>query len=173
MRLRRIILYGYRRTHSTNCPRAEQNGGLVRLQIEGRLVNPENSDSSPANRLAKRTWTAKFADTLRGVRFALQEKSFRVHLAFAALVTVLACLTEVSPTDWLWLIIAIGLVLVTEIINTSIERLAQVVTTEHHPLIGQALDLAAAAVLLATTVAIIIGIVILGPAMLTWLVAFV
>ncbi len=64
---------------------------------------------------------------------------------------------------WRWVAIigCIVMVLVLELINTSIEHLARAVTAERHPEIGRSLDIAAAAVLVAAIGAVVIGLLVL------------
>lgn len=119
--------------------------------------------SEPSEQQQPRTWSVKFRDTFRGLRFASREKSFRVHLFFTVAVLIATAVLGATITEWLFLATAIGSVLVAEILNTSVERLARAVTDEQNPLVGQALDLASAAVLTASIYAVIVGVVILGP----------
>ena len=68
-----------------------------------------------------------------------------------------------SPDEWRWVILAIGLVWLAEAINTAIERLANAITIEPNASIGYAKDVAAGAVLIATIVASAIGLTIFMP----------
>lgn len=111
----------------------------------------------------RRTWRDKFADTFRGVRAALRgQTSFGVHLVAAVLVIAAAAVLQLSSTEWAVLLLSITVVLVAEILNTALECLARAITSERHPAIGQALDLAAAAVLLAALGAACVGAVVFG-----------
>lgn len=121
------------------------------------------SEPSEHHRPKARSWTDKFRDTFRGLRFAVQEQSFRTHLAMATLVLIVTGVLGATATEWLFLATAISAVMVSEILNTAIERMARAVTEKENPLIGQALDLASAAVLTASIYAAIVGVLILGP----------
>jgi diacylglycerol kinase (ATP) len=68
-----------------------------------------------------------------------------------------------SPDEWRWVILAIGLVWLAEALNTAIERLANAITIEPNASIGYARDVAAGAVLIATIVASAIGLTIFMP----------
>lgn len=61
----------------------------------------------------------------------------------------------------------IGLVWFAEAVNTSLERLADAVTLEHHPLIGLSKDVASAAVLIISVTALLTGLVVFGPHLTT------
>jgi diacylglycerol kinase len=60
-------------------------------------------------------------------------------------------------------LVAIAGVFATEILNTCIENLADAITTDYHPLIKKAKDLAAAAVLVVSVGALVTGLVVFIP----------
>ena len=64
------------------------------------------------------------------------------------------------------LIGTVGLVVCAELVNSAIERLVDLVHPDHHPLAGEVKDVAAAAVVVSAAVAVVVGCLILGPAML-------
>ena len=70
--------------------------------------------------------------------------------------------------EWAILAVCVGMVLAAECLNTALERLSDRVAPERHPLVGQAKDAAAAAVLVAAMVSVAAGLLILGPKL--WLV---
>jgi undecaprenol kinase len=113
----------------------------------------------------------KYYDTFRfalqGILVAMkQEKNIRFHLIVSAVVLILAVFLSLSKTEWMLLVIVISGMLVLEMINTAIERVVDLVTLEYHPLAKQAKDVAAGAVLIFATAAIIIGILIFLPKIL-------
>jgi diacylglycerol kinase len=63
-----------------------------------------------------------------------------------------------TAEEWRWVIVAIGLILVAEAFNSAVERLGDAITSESHPHLRFAKDIAAGAVL----VAVITGVVITG-----------
>lgn len=71
---------------------------------------------------------------------------------------VLGFVVRLSANEWLWIVLAIGLVWITEAINTAIECLADAVTLDRGVRIGAAKDVAVAAVLFASLTALIIGL---------------
>lgn len=68
--------------------------------------------------------------------------------------------------DWALLVCALGLVWMGEALNTAIEFLADAAVPAHHPLIKHAKDVAAAAVLLASVAAALIGALVFAPRLL-------
>lgn len=91
------------------------------------------------------------------------QANMRIHLAATAIVLPAAWLFNISPGEWLALILVIGLVLAAETLNTAMEYLADLASPHRHPLAGKAKDAAAAAVLLCAFTAIAVGAVIFLP----------
>ena len=60
------------------------------------------------------------------------------------------------------LALAVAGVMAAELFNTALERLADAVDTEHNPTIGEALDIASAAVLVAALGAATVGSIVFG-----------
>ena len=86
-----------------------------------------------------------------------------IHLAATGAVVLLAFAFALSAMEWMALILAIVIVWSAEALNTAFERLCDVASPEFHPLVKQAKDVAAAAVLIAATGAAAVGLLIFGP----------
>lgn len=115
-------------------------------------------------------WTTKFRVALAGLVWALRDQaSFYVHLSVAAAVIAVAAALRLQAWQWVGLIIAIGGVIAAELFNTAIELLVAIVHPAHDPRVGRVLDVAAAAVLMASLTAVMIGLFILGPEIYQWL----
>ncbi len=85
------------------------------------------------------------------------QKSMRIHIIFAVLVLAASLFLNLSRIELILVIIVIALVLITEIFNTGIECLVDLVAEEHHPLAKIIIDLAAGAVLFAALSATVVG----------------
>jgi diacylglycerol kinase (ATP) len=112
-----------------------------------------------------------FSDRIKSVGFAFQgittffktQHNAWIH-AFAAIVTIsLGFVLKLSLNEWCWIVVAIALVFISEMLNTAIEFLTNLVSPEFHPLAKKVKDVAAAAVLIAAFTAIVIGITIFLP----------
>jgi len=90
-----------------------------------------------------------------------------IHAVATAGVVGLGLWFRVTAAQWCALILAMMAVWTAEALNTALELLADVASPEFHPLVGKAKDVAAGAVLLSATGAAVIGILILGPHVLT------
>ncbi|WP_293946099.1 MULTISPECIES: diacylglycerol kinase family protein [unclassified Sphingobacterium] len=108
-----------------------------------------------------------FSYAFNGLKIVWQEEhNFRVHLVAAILAIMLSYLLRISHYEWLAVIFAIGFVLVCELLNTAVEHLADFVCQEKNPGIKRIKDIAAAAVVLSSLTALLIGLIIFIPRIL-------
>lgn len=121
-------------------------------------------------RLSPRERIQSFRYAGRGVGVILGQHNAWIHVAATVAVLALAVWLELGLADCLWLILAVALVWTAEGLNTALEELADAVHPEQSPGIARAKDAAAGAVLLAAGAAALIGLVVLGPPLLAWLV---
>ena len=105
-----------------------------------------------------------FKHAFNGLRILLKEEhNARIHLIAAICVLIAGYVFQVSIYEWIALIIAIGLVFALELVNSSIENISDFISPEKHDKIKKIKDLSAAAVLLGTVTALIIGLIIFVP----------
>lgn len=101
---------------------------------------------------------------LAGWKFVLNnEKNTWVHAVASICVILMGIWLQLSTHDWALIILVIALVWVTEFINTSIEAVVDLASPAHHPLAKVGKDVGAAAVLIAASAAVLVGLLILGP----------
>jgi diacylglycerol kinase (ATP) len=86
-----------------------------------------------------------------------------IHVVATLLVVAIGFAMNVSRADWCWLVLCIGWVWTAEALNTAIECLADVASPEYHPLVRDAKDIAAGAVLVSAIAAAIIGWMVFWP----------
>jgi len=111
-----------------------------------------------------------FRFALNGVRIAwTEEYSFKVHVVVALAALTLAWFFDISTTQWMFVVSMIGLVLAAEAFNTALEELCDKFKADPDPHIAKIKDLSAAAVLIASCTALIVGIVIFVPYIAEWL----
>ena len=87
-------------------------------------------------------------------------------LAAAVAVVGLAAAYNVSTGSWATLVLAIGIVLTAETMNTAIETLADRVESTYDDQIRETKDIAAGAVLLSAIAAAVVGVITLWPYMI-------
>jgi diacylglycerol kinase len=108
-----------------------------------------------------------FINAFRGIGIVFKtEKNMRIHLIIATLVVLFGLMLAISPAEWIICLLCMGLVFATEMVNTSIENIVDLVSPEHHPLAGKAKDIAAGAVLLSAIFAAVAGLIIFIPKLL-------
>jgi len=106
---------------------------------------------------------------LNGLKLVLKEKHFKIHLISALLVLLLGFYFHISTTEWFVVFFCISIVLSIETINTAIEYFVDLVEPNENPKAGAIKDLSAAAVLIASIISLIIGIMIFGKYILALL----
>ena len=102
------------------------------------------------------------------VYLATTQHNAWIHLAVAALVIAAAVHFRIDRWELAWLILAIGLVLAAEAMNTAVEVLADTLAPDFNPGIGRAKDVAAGAVLILALTAALIGILVFLPHLLSY-----
>lgn len=101
---------------------------------------------------------------MRGLRYVVNhEKNFQNQLTAAFLVTIAMIYFQVTRAEAVVLILVIAGVLVMELFNTVMERVVDILKPRIHPYARLIKDLMAASVLIASLLAIVIGILIFYP----------
>ena len=108
-----------------------------------------------------------FKNSKAGLSYAYKnEQSMTIHLISCIIVLVLGTLYHISLMEWMLCIMVLGLIAATELINTSIEAIVDLVTQEFHPFAKIAKDTASAAVFVFSVVAFLSFVIIFIPKML-------
>lgn len=95
-----------------------------------------------------------------------QEKHLRFHTFAAIVVVAVGVWVDLSVDEWAIVWLSIGMVFVTEIINSAIERLADMIQPDHDVRIKYIKDASAGAVLVSAIIAAGIGLMVLAPKLL-------
>ena len=108
--------------------------------------------------------TKAFAYAIAGLVYVFKTAhAIWIQSAIATCTVFVGFYLNISASDWRWIALAIALVWLTEIMNTSIESVCDALHPEHHPMIGIAKDAAAGAVLMAGIGAVVIGLLTYWP----------
>jgi len=112
----------------------------------------------------QQTFLQSFGNAFKGMQvFFLKDRNGKIHLAATLAVTVLAFASGINATEWVAVLLCIGLVMGLEMINAAIEKLSDVVQEEFHPGIKFIKDVSAAAVLWASIISVVIACIIFIP----------
>lgn len=118
----------------------------------------------------KRTFKGSVKNCLDGISYVTKsEKNFKREIAFGIIALILSYILKIDKIEFIIILTMICLVLTAEIINTAIERTVDLVTKEYHELARIAKDVSAGSVLVTSTFALIIGIIIFMPKIITLL----
>ncbi|MFA5298566.1 MAG: diacylglycerol kinase family protein [Lutibacter sp.] len=112
-----------------------------------------------------------FINRIKAIKYAANgfwilitsENSIIAQLIIAFIMTIIGFLMQISATEWMFQILAIGLILVAESLNTAIENIADFIHPEYHKQIGRIKDISAGAAFFAAIIAVIIGLIIYIP----------
>ncbi len=119
----------------------------------------------------KKTKSFSIKQRLHSFRFAfngikkviIHEHNARIHIVALLIVIGLGIFLKIDAIEWIAITIVSGLVLLTELLNTAIERLADFVEPKWNENIGLIKDYCAGAVLIAALVSAIVGGIIFIP----------
>ena len=105
-----------------------------------------------------------FKNARKGFRLALKsEKNIRIHCIIAFLVIITAYFLRFSAIEYCILLIAIAMVIVAEMLNSAIEfGLDSIFHNKYSKMVGMAKDISAGAVMFASFMSAIIGLIIFG-----------
>ena len=114
-----------------------------------------------------------FKNCIYGLRFInINEYNFKREILLGMITVVLSYLLKIDKIEFIIIIIVIGLVLVSEIINTAIERLVDLVSPKYNKLAGEVKDIAASSVLLMCIFSLVVGVIIFVPKIINLLGGF-
>ena len=102
----------------------------------------------------------KFYVAFVGLVSSLRDKSVQIQYVLAILACIVAWMVGCTYYEWLAILLCIGLVIVVEILNTCIEKICDLYSTERNEKIKYIKDLAAGGVLFASLIALAVGILI-------------
>ena len=103
--------------------------------------------------------------SMRGLALALRiESAFRQELMLAAVLVPVAIALSLPALDTLALVASVAMVLIVELVNSSIEAAVDRISLDHHRLSGRAKDLGSAAVFVALLLCLVTWLLIAGPA---------
>ncbi len=128
-------------------------------------MSAESKDEKLKNlKLDKKRLSNSFKYAFSGIVQAyIGEQNLKIHTVIAILVIIFGFILKITYVEWLICLILIGLVLMAEFFNTSIEYLVDLVSPDIHPLAKATKDTASAGVLMMAIISAIIGLIIFVP----------
>ena len=152
--------------------RLEQDRGRAPESHEQLAIEPARDRVSREDPDVRHT---RSVGLLRSFRFALEGVSYlirtqrnaRIELAIGFAIVALAAWLRITSIEWAVLVLAMAFVLALEALNTAIELAVTLAAPEPDPLAKAAKDVSAAMVLIAALASIVVGLLILGPRLLS------
>lgn len=128
-------------------------------------VKKKNKDSFKKQSIYhKKSLLYSFKYAGKGIRRVFcTEKSFRIQLILGILAIIMGLLFHISLIEWLFIILIICIVLSLEMVNTAFELIIDLVTERYKKIAEHIKDIAAGAVLFASIVALVVGLIIFIP----------
>ena len=111
-----------------------------------------------------------FGYALEGIAYLVRtQRNFRIHLLIACIAIAAGVVAGLSAVEWAVLAVAIGLVIMTEGLNSGIELAVTLASPERRPEAKAAKDVAAGMVLCAAIASVAVGVALFGPRILSLL----
>ena len=112
----------------------------------------------------KRNFITSVKDCLNGLGFVMSnEDNFKREIILAILTLIATAVLKVSRIEFIIVVLVIALVIVSEIINTAIEKTVDLYTKEYNEIAKIAKDVSALAVFTMSFFAVIVGVIIFVP----------
>jgi rRNA maturation RNase YbeY len=125
-------------------------------------------------RIKNQTLPIKSESLFSSFRFAIlglfsafrSERNMWIHLSAGLLVVTAGLILKIQPLEWGLIIFSIALVISTELINTGLEYLVNLIKEERNEVVRRVKDISAAAVMIAALAAAAIGLIVFLPKIL-------
>ena len=127
-------------------------------------------DSKDRNVKKNKNFITSVEFAVTGVKTVFkEERNMRKHVAIGILAVLAGLFFGLNQMEWLWLLLAVFLVWIVEVINTVFENVVDMVTDCHfHPIGKKVRDMAAGAVLLTSGFALVVGLILFLPKIWFW-----
>ena len=96
-------------------------------------------------------------------RVIKEEQNFALELSIAIVIIILAILSKFKAVEWAVLVLTISLVLLTEIFNSAVERVSDLLKPRLDIYVKEIKDIMAGAVFLVASTAVVVGVFLFGP----------
>lgn len=122
-------------------------------------------DNHSPKKWKNRTLVSSLEFAITGIITAIrEERNMRKHIVSAILASVAGAIFCISAIEWLFLLLAIFLVITFEVINSAIENVVDLASNYHFSILAKnAKDMAAGAVLIISGYAVLTGLIIFVP----------
>lgn len=111
-----------------------------------------------------------FVNAFAGLSYFFRhERNGRIQAVLGIITIALAAFLQVSPTEWILILICTGSVLSLEMLNSGLEKLCDLVQPGFDPIIKTIKDVAAGAVLWTSIISAVVALIIFLPKIINYL----
>lgn len=122
----------------------------------------------PLKNKKKRNFLDSVKDCINGLSFIMiSEHNFKREVVLAIITLIVSYVLEVNRVEFIIILLVIALVIVAEIFNTAIEKTVDLYTREYNEIAKLSKDVSAFAVFTMCFFALIVGIIIFVPKIIT------
>ena len=130
----------------------------------------DKNSNSNKNEFKNPTFFKALKNSLRGIFLSVTtERNIKIQLVFAIIATICGVIFKISMIEWICLVVTIFLVLITESLNTAIEKTVDMITNEYNENAKNIKDISAGAVLFSAMSSVIVGLMIFLPKFLEYI----
>lgn len=127
-------------------------------------MQPDNETAKKVNRKKQIALTKAFGFAFYGLfLFFKMERNGKIQLSLAVLVTACGIALQISPHEWIYVLLCIASVLSLEMLNSAVEKLCDMVCPDYNHTIKIIKDVSAGAVLWTSLISIVVATIIFLP----------
>lgn len=116
------------------------------------------------NKWKNKNFFVSLKNSFNGIKYVfITQRNLKIQFLFAILATILGCILKISLVEWSIIVLLIFMVFLSEIFNTAIETVVDMITIEYNEKAKTAKDISAGGVTLVAISSVIIGILIFLP----------
>jgi diacylglycerol kinase len=133
----------------------------ISMENDGKVYDKRLSEKKRFSIVAR---AKSFSFAFRGLKLILKtQHNFGIQILITFIVFLMGLYFDISQTEWMFLVLSSGLVLIAEAFNTAFEFDIDLTSPTFHPYARDTKDVAAGAVLISAIMALVIGLIIFIP----------
>lgn len=133
-------------------------------------MSNKKSNNKDVNEFKNPTFFNAMKNAIRGCSLAIKnERNIKIQIVAAIIATIMGFMFKISSVEWLVLVLTIFFVIVTECLNTAIEKTVDMITNKYSESAKNVKDISAGAVLFSAIASVIVGLIIFLPKILIYI----
>lgn len=133
-------------------------------------MSNKKSNNKDVNEFKNPTFFNAMKNAIRGCSLAIKnERNIKIQIVAAIIATIMGFMFRISSVEWLVLVLTIFFVIVTECLNTAVEKTVDMITNKYSESAKNVKDISAGAVLFSAIASVIVGLIIFLPKILIYI----